>query len=152
MLRCLLSVHFCADSFCHRSVLCHRPGANVQILLPEAQSKSHQLLPGRCACGSDWLANHRRRSGDLRFLPLIQVSCGRKKRTIFVFLSWIIVRFFGSSQSVYVKQGLLPSGSGLHQAGTCDRVPAQLTRHRWCKYHDNRSEAKTDNGQKKLSA
>lgn len=63
----------CADPVCHGSVLCHRPGANLQILLPEAQIQSHQLLSGRGACGSDRLADRRSRSRDLWLLSLVQV-------------------------------------------------------------------------------
>lgn len=67
-----------ADSFCLWSVLCHWIGANLQIFLPETQSKGHQFLPRRCVCGPDWLANHWSCFGNLWVLPLIQVSFYKK--------------------------------------------------------------------------
>lgn len=81
------------DPVCLRSVLCHRPGAYLQILLPETQSKSHQFLPGGSVCGSDWLADHWGCSGGLWFLPLIQVSSNRRKMSSLWFHSWINVKF-----------------------------------------------------------
>ena len=75
----ILCVSCPTDSVCVRSVVCHRPGAHVQIFLPETQSESHQFLPGGGVCGSDRLADHWSCSGDLRFLSPIQVSLDGKK-------------------------------------------------------------------------
>lgn len=71
-----------ADSFRLWSVLCHWIGANLQIFLPETQSKGHQFLPRRCVCGPDWLANHWSCFGNLWILPLIQVSLYKKEKHI----------------------------------------------------------------------
>lgn len=87
-----------SDPVCGRPLLRHRPGADVQVLLPETQSESHQLLPGGGAGGPDRLADYWSRSGDLRFLPFIQVSSNAKKsvsslsriRIIFIFISLFV--------------------------------------------------------------
>lgn len=107
---------FCADPVCGRPVLRHRPGANVQILLPETQSESHQLLPGRSVGGSDRLADHWSRSGDLRFLPLIQVSSNRKKENGSLYqhypeLMWLFLGLTSFSLSLF-HRGFFPVAVG----------------------------------------
>lgn len=69
----ILLFDFCIDSFRLGPFLRHRAGADVQVLLPVAQSESHQLLSGRSVGGSDGLAHHWSHYGDLWVLPLIQV-------------------------------------------------------------------------------
>ena len=59
-----------------RAVLCHRAGEDVPLLLPAAQGQGHGLLPGGGSGGVDRLAHHRGGAGDLRLLPLVQVSGG----------------------------------------------------------------------------
>lgn len=122
----------CADSVCLRLVFCHRPGADVQILFPEAQSESHQLLSGRSVCGSDRLADHRSGSGDLWVLPFIQVSLNTVSFALLkenLTLLFIVLNSFDCFGLIYfLQQRILPSGSRLHQTGACVGVFAQLTR------------------------
>lgn len=68
----------CLDLVCCRSVIRHWPGANFQILLSEAQSKSHKFLFGRSVCGVDRMADHWCCVGDLWILLTFQVSLGHE--------------------------------------------------------------------------
>ena len=62
-----------------RAVLRHRAGEDVSLLLPAAQGQGNRLLPGWGAGGADRLAHHRGGAGDLRLLPLVQVSMDQTK-------------------------------------------------------------------------
>lgn len=103
---------FCADSVCLRPFLRHRPWANIQILLPETQSESHHLLPGRSVCGSDRLADYWSCSGDLWVLPLIQVSSKRNTTVSLSLLSWTSLHFWSQLIDALINRGFFPVAVG----------------------------------------
>lgn len=63
-----------SDPVCGRPRVRHRPGEDVQVLLPETQNEGHQLLPGRRVRGADRMAHRRSGAGILRFFPFVQVK------------------------------------------------------------------------------
>ncbi|GAB1291410.1 Vesicle transport protein GOT1B [Apodemus speciosus] len=75
--KALLAIGNC--SVCGWFGFCNRSRKNVQILLPEAQSEGHGVLPGWCVRGPDWLAFDRHDLRDIWILSLVQglFSSGR---------------------------------------------------------------------------
>lgn len=62
------------DPVCGGPGVRHRPGEDVQILLPEAQDEGHQLLPRGRVRSADRMAYHRRGARVLRLFPSVQVK------------------------------------------------------------------------------
>lgn len=67
------SFFFPVDTVCCWTGLCHWTGEDIPIFLSKAQDKGNQFLPGRCVCGTAWLAYCWSCSGTLWLFPPVQV-------------------------------------------------------------------------------